>query len=100
MQCTTPFCVASVSGLKPSSASVPPKNIQKPIEINNDICYVCMKEFPLVKGKGKRLRNNVKVDWVWCDACGKWFHRECLNLKLKDIGDTFVCNDCSKHVYC
>ena len=42
---------------------------------------------------------NKRVDWVWCDGCGKWYHCECLKLKDKDIGNTFFCNDCSKDVF-
>ena len=61
----------------------------------NTQLYSYMDKFPPVKGKGEKLRRKNKISWV---GCGKWYHCGCLNVKLKDIGHTFLCNDCNKQV--
>ena len=99
MNTATPTCVASSSGCADASACHSPETKEVDMVINTDICYTCMEKFPPVKSKGKKLRRKKKIDWVGCDGCGKWFHCDCLNLKLKDIGDTFLCNDCKKEVH-
>ena len=62
-------------------------------EVDNSICYSCMEEFPPTKGKGKGRRKK-NIDWVGCDACGRWFHCQCIGVSLKDLGDTFLCEQC------
>ena len=91
---------ASTHACTDASASVSPSAAHKSdVVINNDICYKCMEKLPPVKGKGKKLRKKSKIDWVGCDGCGKWFHCECICLKVKDIGDTFLCSECKEQIH-
>ena len=47
--------------------------------LEENVCFLCKKEFPPHKGKGKgklkaRKQNANNIDWVACDLCLHWFH--------------------------
>ena len=52
------------------------------IEIDESLCYDCLKEVPpnLYKNKGSKgegkCRKQCKrdTDWVFCDSCRRWYH--------------------------
>ena len=92
------FSFISLAGTSQSDTSPSPMPILETVSLDQSICYTCMQEFPPCKGRGKNLRKATKIDLVGCDSCGRWYHCLCINVKLKDIGVTYICGCCSTNM--
>ena len=72
------------------------------IEIDESLCYDCLKEVPpnLYKNKGSKGKGKCRkqckkdIDWVFCDSCKRWYHCICEEVILSDLGETYKCTVC------
>ena len=56
---------------------------------SDTVCEEChLRECPV----GRKRK---KDDWIACECCEQWFHSSCIQVDLKDFGDTpFICDAC------
>ena len=63
-------------------------------EWNDDIAKECNKR----KGCLKKCGKNNSNDMVRCDGCGRWCHFRCMDEKLIQEGDDYICGICQLKV--
>jgi hypothetical protein len=60
------------------------------MQIDSDLCYVCMREEPPMKLSSSKL-----IDWFECTgSCGRWFHDVCMKRRSQDVSSPAVCSNC------
>jgi len=71
---------------------VPPRTLTPPplesIQIDVDIYHGCNAKEPPVRKS--HCRGNSTVDWVQCNQCPRWYHIQCVGLKVNP--DIYICD--------